>query len=491
MRNTTPVLVGIGVLSQREDDPQRAQDALGLMIGAARRAGADCGRAALLSHVERILVPKGRWRYGDPGRAIGQSIGAPRAKTVLATVGVLQQSLIGDCCSRIVSGEISAGLVVGGEASYRQARAKTRGISAPFQEAPGEPDVVLSPADELLHPAESRAGLTMPVALYAIMGSAYRARKGWTPAEHRDRLAHLYSRFSAIAADNPGAWSRKKLPAEAISVASERNPMQAAPYTRSHCASWNVDQAGALLFCSVAKAEEFGIDRRQWIFPWASTETNHMLSVSERHRLDSSPDARMAGDAALRPFGLDARSIDLIELYSCFPVAVEMHAEELGLDVVRDLTVTGGMSFAGGPFNNYVLQSTCRMAELLRQGFGKTGLVSSVSGLLTKHGFGLWASDPPEGGFRFDDVTDAIAQASRPRPVLADYVGPGRVAGYTVVHDKSGPVAGVIVGDVEGDRRVVATTHSRELMETMQTTEFCGAHVTVFAGARALEFMRA
>ena len=51
---------------------------------------------------------------------------------------------------------------------------------------------------------------------------------------------------------------------------------------------------------------------------------------------------------------------------SCFPLAVELYADALGLAETRDLTVTGGMPLAGGPYNNYVLQATCRAAELIR-----------------------------------------------------------------------------------------------------------------------------
>ena len=63
--------------------------------------------------------------------------------------------------------------------------------------------------------------------------------------------------------------------------------------------------------------------------------------------------------------------VDLVELYTCFPVAVETYAAELGLSSTRDLTVTGSMAFAGGPYNNYVLQATCRMGQLLREGKGE------------------------------------------------------------------------------------------------------------------------
>ena len=78
--------------------------------------------------------------------------------------------------------------------------------------------------------------------------------------------------------------------------------------------------------------------------------------------------------------------------------------------------MTGGMAFAGGPFNNYVLQATCRMAELLREGQGQNGLVSSVSGILTKQGFGTWGRQPAPGGFVFNDVTADTALLEDHRP---------------------------------------------------------------------------
>jgi acetyl-CoA C-acetyltransferase len=312
-------------------------------------------------------------------------------------------------------------------------------IPAPDAKQEDVPDVLLAPRDELRHPAELRVGLKMPVGLYAIIESAFRARRGWSVDAHRDRLADLYARFSEIAADNSDAWTRKSLSSEAIRSASDRNPMQAFPYTKLHCTSWNVDQAAALLFCSAQKAETLGIARKRWIFPLASTESNHMVPVSARAELDRCLGARLAGKAALESSGITVKELDWLELYSCFPVAVETFAMELGIDIDRDLTVTGGMSFAGGPYNNYVLQATCRMADLLRQGRGRTGLVSSVSGVLTKQAFCLWSADPPPRGFQFSDLTSAVARASPVREVVQDYVGPARVAGYTVLHERSRP----------------------------------------------------
>ena len=317
-----PILVGIGMVMQREEDARQAVEPLALMERAVRQAGADCGVPALLADVERIAVPKGRWHYADPAGAIATAIGARRATTLLATVGVLQQTLIGDACRRIAEGEIGAALVVGGDAGYRLLRARIAGERAPESRQAGAPDMVLSPHEELRHPAELRAGMKMPVGLYALMESAYRHEQGWSVDEHRDRLAALYGRFSEIAAANPHAWRRQRLDPQAIRNAGERNPMQAFPYTKLHCSSWNVDQASALLFCSAEKARALGIAESRWIYPLASTESNHMVPVSARAEPQRCPGARVAGRAALDAAGIEADALDWVELYSCFPVAV-------------------------------------------------------------------------------------------------------------------------------------------------------------------------
>ena len=40
----------------------------------------------------------------------------------------------------------------------------------------------------------------------------------------------------------------------------------------------------------------------------------------------------------------------------------------------RDLTVTGGMTFAGGPWNNYVTHGVATMVGVLREDPGDLGL---------------------------------------------------------------------------------------------------------------------
>ena len=482
-----PVLVGIGTCMQREDVLARSKEPMDLMLEAVKRAGMDAvgvcgGDLRALSGVQYIAVPKGRWRYSNPAGEIARDIGADSATTVLASVGVLQQSLIGDACSRIAKGEIDSALIAGADAGHRIACARKTGERAGERQQTDAPNVYLEPEEELLHVAELHAGLRMPVALYAILESAWRAKNGLTVSAHRAQLGEMYQRFSEVAADNPAAWRRKSLSAQEINEPSERNPMQAFPYTRLHCATWNVDQAAALLICSVAKAKSLGIDESQWVYASASSESNHMVPVSARADLAGCVGARLAGLAALAAAGITASQLDMVELYSCFPIAVEVYAQELGIPLTRDLTVTGGMPFAGGPFNNYVLQATCRMAALLRQGYGpqrRVGLVSSVSGLLTKQGFGVWASQRGNLGFASDDVSADTARLQDTKEVTSSFQGRAVIAGYTVLYDKGQAPRALVLSDTDTDCRALAWSLDPALVNRMEGSEFCGAAITV------------
>lgn len=168
----TPVLIGFGVASRREEDWTAALEPLDLMFEAVRAAGRDAGHVAVLPACQYIAVPRGRWCYRNPAGAIAAHIGAHQASTVLASVGVLQQSLLGEACARITRGEAHTTLVAGADAGYRLLRAQIAGVTVPEREQHDDPHRYLAPKESLFHAVETRAGFEMPVALYAIMESA-------------------------------------------------------------------------------------------------------------------------------------------------------------------------------------------------------------------------------------------------------------------------------------------------------------------------------
>ena len=113
-----------------------------------------------------------------------------------------------------------------------------------------------------------------------------------------------------------------------------------------------------------------------------------------------------------------------VDLYSCFPVAVEVQARELGIAPHRDLTLTGGMTFGGGPFNNYSLQGAAAMVRHLAGGDEPgVGLTTAVSGLLTKPAAVLWSAAAPATPYATLEVTDraraATATSSSSKPTTS------------------------------------------------------------------------
>jgi len=479
----TPVLVGVAAVQQRLDDYRQALEPLALMEQALRDAAGDAGCNGLLARADEILVPRSLWGYSDPGRLLADALGAASAATLLAEFGILQQSLLSRACQRITAGEAQVVLVTGGEARYRSLCASKAGDEATeTRQVDAAPDTTLHPEDELWSAVESASGLGMPVGYYAIMDSALRAKQGLSLDQHRDQMADMYSRFSQIAATNPDAWSEKPVLAAHIREHSAANRMLAFPYTKLHNSQWNVDQAAGLILCSAAVADELGIERGKWVFPLAAAESNFMSVVASRKDLGGSAGFRIAGQVAMESAGVSFNEVRLRELYSCFPYAVRVQLQEFGMGLDGDLSVTGGMSFGGGPLNNFVFQATVRMAQLLRQNPAEAGLVTTVSGMLTKQACALWSSTPNPGGWTFTDVTERVRQASEVCELVADYAGEASVAGFTVLYQGAEPWRAVAVFDLPGNRRTVAYSEDPQLLQMMQERECCGAVFTLAQG---------
>jgi len=478
----TPVLVGAAAVSQREEDPARAHEPSELMALALERAAEDAGSRQLLARADRIAAPRGFWDYADPCRLVAERVGASRARSEVAEVGVLQTTLLGRAAQAIARGEADVVLVTGGEAKYRQQRAARAGREAPLTRQTGvSPECVLRPAADILSRLEIDAGLTMPVRQYAMIENALRAAEHQGLDAHRRAVAELWSRMSAVAAANPDAWSREFVPADAIREPGGRNRMLAFPYTTLHNSQWNVDQAAGLVFCSLATARVLGLPRERWVFPLAVADSNHMRAMSERRALHRCPGFARAAERALAHAGRGPGELAHLELYSCFPVAVRVQARELSLDEARPLSVTGGMAFAGGPLNNFVLQALVRMAQVLRGDPGSTGLVTAVSGILTKQGVSLWSSEPAPAGFGFDDVSEATAREVEAVEVVGPVDAAATVASYTVLFEGEAPARSVLLCDLDDGRRALVATPDPALAAFATSEELCGRRVRLSA----------
>lgn len=482
----TPVVVGIGIVSQREADPKNAREPIELMLQAAREAGTDTRHPEILSQISKISVPKGRWSYRDPGRWIAQQIGAHDARTEIALVGVLQQTLIARACQAVQDGAERAVLVVGGEAGHRIRCERKLGLALGEIHAEGTADAVLKAQTALVSETESAAGLQSALGLYALLDSAYRASRGQTVAERAAQIGAYYAEFSRIAAGNPHAWSRTAYTADEIATPSRANVALSLPYNRLHCANWSVDQASALLVVSVGLARELGIAADRWVFPLGSSESNQMLTVSSRRELHRCVGARIAGAAVLDHAGLSIDQVDHLDIYSCFPVAVDIVASELGVAQDKPLTITGGMAFAGGPFNNYVLHATAQMVARLRTGEAGTGLVSCVSGILTKQGFGLWSASPPTHRFASIDVTTKVEHEDQPLSEAKDHHGEATVVAWTLLNTGDTPARAVVLAVTSDDNRCIAVSDDPATVEALLRQDPIGSNLRIASARFAL-----
>jgi acetyl-CoA C-acetyltransferase len=469
----TPVLVGVGSVVQREADPMRAREPVALMIEALERAAEDAGSRALLARADSVRAPRGFWSYTDPCRMVAEHLGAGAARTELAEIGVLQTTLLGRAAEDVARGRADVVLVVGAEARDRARRARRAGLEAPLTAGPTTPpDSVLRPARPIVSDLELASGLGMPVAQYAMIENALRAAEGLSPADHRRRIAGLWAALSRVAADNPDAWSPAPVDPATIAETGPSNPMLAFPYGRLHCSQWNVDQAAGLVLCSLGTARTLGLPRARFVFPRAVADAEHMVPLTERRLLHRCPGFARTVEAALSRAGCTMREVVHRELYSCFPVAVRVQVRELGITDEGPLTVTGGMAFAGGPLNHFVLQALVRMARVLRRDPGSVGLVTAVSGILTKQGASLWSTEPGAPGFGHDDVTAAVARETPAVEVVEPTPGAARVATGTVLHE-AGPLRTVLLCDLEDGRRTLVASPDPGLAARAEREELC------------------
>ena len=458
MRPNEPVLVGVGQHVHRPEDGP-VPTLVEMMTTAALRAGGDAG-PGVLDDLAWIGVPKGAWTHPDPGREVATVVGAPDAHTVLAEVGISQQEVI-DVALAAVRDGIGVALVVGAEVNH----GSTAGAAAAVGEARRatvEPDEHLTSHDLGISAVEVNHLFVDPPTVYAVLENAFASAQGWDEAEHRRHLGELTAAFASIAAWNPYAWRRDAPSAEAILEPSPDNRMIAEPYTKLCCSNLRVNQAAALLFTTVDGARAARIPENQWLFPLGTAFCNHAVPVVQRVDLGRSIVARSAGRRAMALAEVQPHDLDHVDLYSCFPAAVQITAGELGIPLDRKLTVTGGMTFAGGPLNSYVLHSLAAMAEVLRNDPGAIGLVTSVSGFLTKFGAGVWSTDPARrDGWRHEDVTAEAKAADSPRRETDDPGDDVAVVAGTVTHSRDGAQTSVeVVETPEGVRSLRTTPRS-------------------------------
>lgn len=489
-----PVLVGAGQITVRPEEDGRPT-ALALMAEAARRAIADAGEAAgdrlrrrlgSIAVVESVSLP-----LPDPAALLAAELRTDPGETVLAlTGGNAPVALLADLAARVQDGRLGVALIAGAEAftPLMAAVREGRAVEQPRQDAATQPARTVGAAREASHPAEVKAGLIAPIAVYPFLESAVRGATGRDPDAHQRWLGELWARVGAPARDNRHAWTRAVPAADVIATPGPGNRAVTIPYTKLLNANIQVDQAAALLLCSAQEADDAGVPRERWVFVRATAAASDHWFVSERDALHRSPAIAAAGSAALAHAALTIDDVAHLDLYSCFPSAVQIAAGELGIDLQTDErapSATGGLTFAGGPGSNYVTHSLATLVERVRADPAGYALANALAWYVTKHGIAVLSGRPAAKPFAHHDVQEEVD--ALPRRAVAAAAGGETVAveAYTAMYERDGSLSvAMACGLLPDGGRAVAKADDPDTLHEIAKSDVLGRPIALHGDGR-------
>ncbi|HZD66355.1 MAG TPA: hypothetical protein VE152_09675 [Acidimicrobiales bacterium] len=488
---TAAVIAGVAQLRCRPEldgacpplEPARLMALVGARALEDAGGGLGPGDVDLLACVDPLA-----WGYEDLCGRAGELLGATRASPLTCPPGGNSPGdLLSEVAARIEEGSARVGLLVGAEALATSRRARQEGITLDWTPFEGHRDF-LKGQRPLTNELESRHGLVAPIHCYPLFENALRAEAGRSITGHQRFLSELLAEHAAVAAANPYAWFPTAWTPEEIRTAGPGNRWVAFPYTKRMSAVIEVDQAAACLVLSGAEAERRGIAPDRRVAVVGGGKATDAWTPTERPDFVSSPAYRAAAAAALERAGLGLDDVDLFDLYSCFPSAVElaMKAVGLGWDDPRPRTVTGGLAYAGGPGNDYATHALAAMVERLRADQGLVGYVSALGMTATKHAVVLLSADPAVvRGATGGAASITLPEPQRRGPPLVQApTGPATIETYTVYYDRDGTAAAVpvVLRLSGGDRSVALAEPAGPAAAALTATEGVGRQGMVDAG---------
>jgi acetyl-CoA C-acetyltransferase len=466
-----PIIVGVGQKTWR--DPDTTRTPLDALTEASALALADAGQNILTQAIDTIamvrfiadtdpgmasLFPR------NPGKHVAHRLGITDADFFQGVIGGnTPQYLVNHFARKLAEGEHTAVLLCGAEllATLFSALGTGGDISAWPGEAEAEPSTIGQERDGLSD-TEKLYSLYEPINTYPLFENSLRHHMGISAKEHQGNIAKICSNMSQVAANNPNAWKRKALTPEQVDTVDERNRYIGYPYTKAMNPVLAVDMAASVIMTTVGKARELGIDTSQWIYLRGGVDVNDCWYVSERQTLHESPAIRLAWQGLSETTGIDIDDVTDFDLYSCFPSAVQVACNEIGLSPMdpRGVTVTGGLPYLGGPGNNYSLHGIAEMVSRLRSRGKGHGLVTANGLYMTKHSLGLYSTEPANSAWQPLDSAALQRQIDElPTVTLArDPVGPATVETFTVCFDRNGPKLGIVVARNSQGERILAHT---------------------------------
>ncbi|MFX1339604.1 MAG: hypothetical protein ACFFDK_13410, partial [Promethearchaeota archaeon] len=475
-----PIIVGAAQYTQPKDIAQPL-DPLSLIVKTCRKALMDSGAEEIKEYIDSVyMININSWSYEDAPGELSKIIGIkPIQKIFLPDGGDSPQMLVNRAAKAISTGKSQAILITGGEASYSIYRAQKGEIilNWPERKTPKymEDNLWNGTSD-----FENKYGMIFPSCSYALFESALLGKSGRSIEEHRLHMGKLFEHYSKIASKNPYAWSQKFYSADEITIPSPQNRKVIYPYTKHMCSNLYVDQSGTLIMTNNQIAEELQIDTDKWVYLMGGADFKNIFNISQRPRLFDSPAAREGSRIALEQAGLSLSDIDKFDIYSCFPSIVQILMNEIGIseEDPRDLTITGGLPYFGGPWSNYSIHAIITAVHLIREHPSKKIMIVANGGYNTKQSFGIYGNKPPVISWEDRDdkeIQKQILMNALPEPVKKAS-GHLTIEAYTIYYERNGtPKRGIVIGYLDDGNRTLARIEDEpERLEELENEELIG-----------------
>ena len=457
-----PVIVGVGEFSDHPKELTAGLEPLALIERALQRAEQDAG-AKLLSEIDSLdIVNFLSWRYSDPAKQLSDQLGiAPKHAHYGPVGGESPIRFIHEAAKRIARGEACVAAICGAEAQSTATKAERAGVALPWTPFAHEAPEPLRGAN-YQKPMATTLGVAKPVTVYPFYEAASAAHWGQTPRQALAESGELWSRYSAVAAQNPEAWLKHAYTPDEITAPTSDNRLIAWPYTKLMVANPMVNQAAAILVTSLAKAREAGISEDRMVFIQGGASAEEPRDYLDRDQYVESHAQNAVLKAAMAR--ADGRAFDAIELYSCFPVVPKMARRTLKLGADVQPTVAGGLTFFGAPLNDYMAHAACAMVRKLRAG-AKLGLLYGQGGFVTKHHALVLSREGAVEALAQD--TNVQAEADRNRGEVPAFVteasGTGTVESFTVIFGRNNQAEhGVVILRTADNTRTLARVPVRD-----------------------------
>lgn len=467
----TPIIVGVGDSCQRLNDTllqdlTKALSAIDLAAEASQKALDDAGISseqidtiALVRDFDDSLPmqPTPFGRSNNPPGSLAKRIGAtPATKVHGRGGGDMPQRLVNEWSECLYRGEAEVVLLTGAEAiATAKAAQKTKQTLDWSEDIGGDFIDQGCGIEGMFGVDEIKHGFVSPITQYAATENIRRSQLGRSVSEHMMAMGELFEPFTHVAVANPYSMFPVSHSAQEIATPSESNPWIDFPYTKHMVAKDGVNQGAALILTTVGKANALGIDNSKWVYLHGYAHSSD-IPLLKRAKLNESVALKKTYQLALANAQISVDDISVFDLYSCFPIVVELAKDALGIGESKHaLTQTGGLPFFGGPGSNYSMHGISATVRTLRDQPDAYGIVGANGGMIQKHAVGVYSC---KAGWQRQDVSGLQEKIDAQEHVTLEAYpsGEGIIESYTVSFKRNKPVFAVAIGRLDNGKRFIA-----------------------------------